>query len=207
MMGALNAITAKIKARRARLLNQQGYMELCRGQNMPVSLRLEDDLRMIRHYGVDVTFPIRDKPCRESLRRVRGMELDLRNILWIWRLKTYHGVDGDGVFAFLSPHMYKLGLTEIRQLAFAKSTQEFLQILQGGAYPSVFRNHKDGIMFGEQDMARAVMAQLHKESRQCDFALIYSYLYARHYEIKNINAISVGLKHGLPAEEIFSRIY
>ncbi|MCL2199439.1 MAG: V-type ATPase subunit [Defluviitaleaceae bacterium] len=208
----MKAVVTKIKARRERLLTRDDYMAACRrGQQMAAPPPLAEDIRMIGHYIKGVVFPIEDKPCRESLKRVRGMELDLRNILWIWRLKTFHGVDGDAVFPFLSPHRYRLGVDEIRRMAHARSAQEFSQIVGGTVYDEVFGGEfsKGGVtaLLGEQALARAVTAQYRRESRHCDFALIYSYLYARSLEIKNIGAINEGLQRGLSDDDIFLHLY
>lgn len=200
----MTAILTKVKARRARLLTRSDYAAACRqGTPLAAPRPLTDDIKTIRFYLKGISFPMQDKPPIASLKRVRGLETDLRNIMWIWRLKKYHGVDGDAVFPFLNPNCFRLCADEIRRLAYARNSQEFYEIAAGGVYGWVFEK---GFSRGEQSVNLAVMAQLRREARLCDFALIYEYLYVRYFEIKNITAINEGLAHGLCGDEILSAL-
>jgi vacuolar-type H+-ATPase subunit C/Vma6 len=146
------------------------------------------------------------KSVHESLKRVLGAETDLRNILFVYRLKKYHQIHGDAVFSHLHPAGRRLNASEISRLAHAKDLEDFAQIAASGYYGKIFANLGD-FARGEQKLTAAVRSYYKKEYRHESLAVVCGYLYARHLEAKNLRAISEGKKHGLPPEEIFELLH
>ncbi|MCL2457125.1 MAG: V-type ATPase subunit [Defluviitaleaceae bacterium] len=142
-----------------------------------------------------------DKPDRDSLRRVFGTEIDLRNILIIFRLKKFYGLDGDLIFSFLIPAKYKLNSDDLKNLA---HTKNFSQEVANGKYGAVFENNFE---HGEQILSRFVYSQFKKERRRENLAVVCEYLFARRIEIKNLRAKNEGTRLGLSHEEIFSLLH
>jgi len=220
-------VNTKIKAMRATLLTARDYENLCaKDGNGVVLIKTEHDFAKISAYldkpardflgksylhalcsdGAKAfsISPLCDKSGRESLKRVFGTDADLRNILWVYRLKKYHGINGSAVYSYLNPSNYKLSAEEISKLVHAKDMAHFSQIVANSFYGGIFKSLSD---FTEQNLTRAVRSQFKKEARHENIAVICGYLYARHLEIKNIRAIAEGKKHGFSPQEIFSLLH
>ncbi|MCL2224598.1 MAG: V-type ATPase subunit [Defluviitaleaceae bacterium] len=225
-----SAVNTKIKAMRASLLTARDYERLCAETGEGYTLiKPEHDFAKIAAY---VSKPVRDflrnayipslygetcntskmfagissKHGKDSLKRVIGTETDLRNILWIYRLKKYHKINGDAVFSFLNPSSHRLCAAEVSQLARARDMESFAQAVSGGFYGGVFGNLSD-FTRGEQKLTGAVRSQFQKEYRHENLAVVCGHLYARHLETKNIRAIAQGKKNELSSQEIFSLLH
>ena len=213
------AVSTKIKAMRANLLTTDALENICKTGNIPEDLGLMHDLAKILGYA--------DKPMRDylkrvyvpalksseipalprqkksaSLERVIGTEADLRNILWMYRLKKYHNTHGDAIFAHLSPGGHKLRPPEILRLANAKSLEDFAQIVAHSFYGKVFA---EDFSRSEQKITNAIRQSFRKENET--IAVVCGYLFARHLETKNLLAIAKGKAHGLSPKEIFSMLH
>ncbi|MCL2578370.1 MAG: V-type ATPase subunit [Defluviitaleaceae bacterium] len=223
------AVNTKVKAMRANLLTGRDYENLCATNDTNVILiKTEHDFAKISAY---LDKPVRDflkkiyipslsgdsanmfsvpmlcgKSGRDSLKRVFGTETDLRNILWVYRLKKYHKIDGNAVFSFLNPASHRLSTAEISLLAHAKDMESFAQVAANTFYGSIFGNITD-FTRGEQKLTGAVRSQFQKEYRHENLAVVCGYLYARHLESKNIRAIAEGKKHGFSPHEIYSLLH
>lgn len=205
------AAVTKVKAMRAKLLSPQDYEGAKGGGG------LEADLAKICMY---VEKPLRDylrgefvpalqaakipaAPAKDkSLTRVFGVETDLRNILWMYRLKKFHSVHGDGIFGFLNPKTHRLTSEEIARLAHAKDLQSFSDMVAMGFYRNVFA---EGFAFAEQKITREIRRQYRREGG--GLAIICGYLFARHLEEKNLQAIAKGMAGGLSLREIFPQLH
>ena len=145
-----------------------------------------------------------DKPSRDALKRGLGTEMDLRNILWIYRLKQYHNIEGSAVFGYLMPAVHRL--SDITRLVECKDGFGLIEALADSPYGEIFRDITD-LRLGEQALAKAVRAKFRAESRSANAACICGYLYEKHLEIRNIRAITEGIKFGFAPEEILKRLY
>jgi len=58
-----------------------------------------------------------DKPNPAALKSILGAEIDLKNIMWMYRLKRYYRITGDATFGYLIPIRYKLSRDLTRRMA------------------------------------------------------------------------------------------
>ena len=144
-----------------------------------------------------------DKSSREAMRRVLGTEIDMRNILWIYRLKRYHKIEGTAVISFLVPVCHRLSPDDTNYLAATKNLTEFLEAAEHGPYGKIFRN-AETFHLGERTLSHALCGYFKRE--RDNLTNLCAYLYERHLEIKNIYAITAAKTHGIPPEEILSRL-
>ena len=79
-----------------------------------------------------------DKPNKLALRGVLGAEIDLNNILWMYRLKRYHNVAGDATYGYLVPIRYKLSREVTRRMAEVETAMELLEEVARGPYGEDF---------------------------------------------------------------------
>ena len=224
------AVKTKIQAMSAKLLTFHDYEELCRGAAVGVAVAsLEDDFERISSYiyakpvrnfiktmaGNLTTnhwsyilwgkLPTLDKPNRNALRRVLGTEIDLRNILWLYRLKQFHNTQGNASLGSLIPASHRLARETLTALVNCKDAGTLTQALTKTSYRRIFTTPED-FRLGEQALSRAVRAQFRKESLTAGAVCICRYLYEKHLEVRNLHTIAQGLKFGFSPEEIFGRL-
>lgn len=74
---------------------------------------------------------------KRAILPILGTEIDLRNIVWLYRLTHFHGLSGDAVFAHLIPVRWRLTQEYLRRLAGVR-TEDFLETVKQGHYSWVF---------------------------------------------------------------------
>jgi len=79
-----------------------------------------------------------DKNNRQALAPTLGMEIDLMNIVWMYRLKKFYNVIGEGTFGRLMPVRYRLTEEETKQMALAKDEDALLTLVGNSPYGTVF---------------------------------------------------------------------
>jgi len=128
-----------------------------------------------------------DKFNRIALRCIMGAEIDLYNILWMYRLKRYHRVTGDGTFGYLVPIRYKLSRETTRQMADTATPEALLNIVANGPYSTDFKHLGKGpeILSGgltpEQMLEIAIARRYQSAARRYPNSLApaLAYLYRR----------------------------
>ena len=85
-----------------------------------------------------------DKPNRTVLRGILGAEIDLINILWMYRLKRYHRITGDATFGYLVPIRYKLSREITRRMAESATAKALLDEVADSPYAKDFGRLKTG---------------------------------------------------------------
>jgi len=68
-----------------------------------------------------------DKANRTALRSILGAEIDLNNILWMYRLKRYHRIKGDSTYGYLVPIRYKLSKPMTQRMADSETPKALLE--------------------------------------------------------------------------------
>ena len=116
-----------------------------------------------------------DKLSRGVMRRIVGTEIDLQNILWMYRLKRFYGVAGDSTFGYLIPVGNRLSKETITHMANCKNVGELINVLAQSPYGGVFGDFSHG----EKRLFDAVSKAYKRESRQNlnSIATVCGYLY------------------------------
>jgi len=138
-----------------------------------------------------------------AMKNVLGTEIDLQNILWMYRLKKYYGIFSDSSYGFLIPVRYRLPDNVFSNLVNCTSIESFISELSKTIYNNVF----DDFTLAQQRLTKAVKLRYRTEGRRSYMALACGYLYEAHLQEKNNAAMAVGIRHGLDHSEILSRLY
>jgi V/A-type H+-transporting ATPase subunit C len=75
---------------------------------------------------------------RRALLPLVGMEIDLVNIVWMFRLKRYYGISGDKTYGWLIPVVYRLTQEQTRQMGNTQDDKGLLALLKQTPYGTVF---------------------------------------------------------------------
>jgi vacuolar-type H+-ATPase subunit C/Vma6 len=145
-----------------------------------------------------------DNANRKALLPVVGMEIDLRNTVWIYRLKRYYKVTGGETFGRLIPLRYRITETQARQMADAKNGKDLLAVFAESGYASIFQSFERA----EQAINLALALQYKKMARLYPHSLaaVCGYLFAKKMETQNVRIAAEGVTQGLPPIEIQKRL-
>lgn len=221
----MDALNAKIKAMRARLPTASDYMALCQpGAAVSIDrsrLSFENELARLRRFLADTEGrkliqerePMEAWAYARSLQRgqnrsaltyITGTEIDLQNILTIYRLKRYYASlpAGADIYPHLTPICYRLRPDELKQMAESPGIFEFIIIAKHTPYGLISFEDPEADIFREMSRVYSKMAKRYPRS----MAAVLGYIFARRAEIRNLTAIIEGHKYNLPPEEIFKLI-
>ena len=98
---------------------------------------------------------------RRALLPLIGAEIDLRNIVWMYRLKEYYGVFGGVTYGRLIPIRYRLTEETMRKMADAKDCKALLAVVSQGPYAEVFPS----FIKPERSLYHALAALYGKQAR------------------------------------------
>lgn len=86
-------------------------------------------------WGKTHTLPQKDK---KAVQKALGAEIDLQNILWLYRLKKYYGIYGPKAYGFLVPIRHNITQSTLEALANSTDTPSFKSILSTTVYKNIF---------------------------------------------------------------------
>jgi len=143
-----------------------------------------------------------DKPDAKIMRKIVGMETDLHNISWIYRLKTYYRVDRDLIYAHLMPPMFRLGKNHLKELIATNSLEEFKNVIHNGPYAREFGSgtNLDPDAVCERELGRLYTTMRRRHTRST--VPIIAYMYFKEKEIRNLTSLFEGIRYRLAPQEI-----
>jgi len=173
------ALVAKLRARFGRSKDSKGLLRYLHNKSETKFVAsylngLETGIRDLHFYltlwrGIKTL----DKHHRIAMQRVLGTEIDLQNILWIYRLKKYYGISGDTTYGYLVPVRYRLPADIFSRIIACKDITTMQSELSTTIYHNVFKNFTNA----EICLINAVKARYLAESHKSYIALLCQYLY------------------------------
>ena len=139
---------------------------------------------------------------REDIRNAFGIEVDLKNISEIFRLKKYFHVRNDYIRGLLLPFYSKLHKEELADMAAAPDIDGALQVLAHTYYGKLFgSNSFDTIEKFSQQAIYVFNRRLLAFSQSAPVAVV-AYLNLKSIEINNLIRIIEGVRYGLSPADI-----
>jgi V/A-type H+-transporting ATPase subunit C len=83
-----------------------------------------------------------------------GTEIDLNNIMWIYRSKKMYDMGAAQIFTYLIPVNYRLSVSQLSRLVQSATLDEFFSILSSTRYRYFVSSLKDGTM--EQEYIKII---------------------------------------------------
>lgn len=138
---------------------------------------------------------------KEIVRRIFGMDADIRNILWIYRTKKYYNVSKELIYRYLIPMAYKLSKTDTMRLVESPTVEEFLEQLQSTYYGDIVDTEP---IHWETNLMRRLFKLQSKTMREFPYSVapIVGYITLKQIEINNIITILEGVRYKTDPEEI-----
>lgn len=150
------------------------------------------------------------KKDQEILIQNYGSQIDMQNIMWIYRFKKFYHMEPEQILPLLIPFSYRLKKEEISGLIYAEELQAFFDVLKHTYYASwANRLHMDDLSKLEA-LSEAILNQvysLNSHRHPYSIASLNGYLYFKEQEIKRIITIIEGIRYKLDSQEILQLIH
>lgn len=133
-----------------------------------------------------------------------GSRLDLLNIQWIYRARSFYRLSPAEIYALLIPVHYRLRADKVKQLVEAEDDARFFAVLKETPYGKQ-EELQAGKMPDIQLLSNQMLNQIYgKTGRRYPHspAVLDSYLYRKELEMRKIITTLEGIRYGLPAAEI-----
>lgn len=138
-----------------------------------------------------------------TLKDLIGTEIDILNIIWIYRSKKFFNYDIDEIKEILTPVSYKLSNRDVRNI---------MELDSKYVIPAIENTKYSGIIKNEENIYYDFNKFLYKKNlrifrnKNFDFAIVISYLNLLAFEIKNIINIIESVRYNSDKVELQARI-
>jgi len=145
-----------------------------------------------------------DKANRNAMAYVNGTEIDLQNILWTYRLKTYYEVSESRIYTCLIPRRLRLSKAALARMVEARTPEAMWDEINATPYTRIL-SAGDAIDTGCRIMlqyAYRKACKLHPNT----MAPAVAYLHEKETELRNTVSLMESIRYGLPRDEALSFI-
>lgn len=131
-------------------------------------------------------------------------QVDLTNIMWIYRAKILFGYEKERVMNLLLPFGRRFKMNQLEDLASSKSPDELVSKLKGTPYYEYFESSLKSL--GEFLIERYIDRYLHRKflafvkNYMNDFEMMIGYIHLLEYELKNIVTIIEAVRYDMNRE-------
>lgn len=133
--------------------------------------------------------------------QVYGSQIDMLNMMWIYRAKHYYQIPPAGIFALIIPVSYKLRRTQLINLVNAENERELDAAIRETYYGHRYRDLKEEDL--ERLFRQLIREIYHVEKRKNPYSMtaITSYLFEKEQEIDQITTILECIRYGVAPTE------
>ncbi|MCC8161338.1 MAG: V-type ATPase subunit [Oscillospiraceae bacterium] len=141
-------------------------------------------------------------------KKLIGSEIDMLNLMWIYRGKKYFKFPNEIIFTYILPIRYRISEEVMRQLVNAESIEKFTDTVNRSTiYGALFEGCGEG-RFPEENY-RYIYNKLSKSifvNHSESMVAVYTYLNLKETELKNITTIIEGIRYSINTESIRGHI-
>lgn len=130
-----------------------------------------------------------------------GTEIDLLNIMWIYRSKRMYDMGSSDIFTYLIPVNYKLSMAQLTKLVSAMTLDEFMHILSTTKYQHFVNYLRDGTMEKEYTRILNKIYQNHMKCFPDSMSTVNYYLFRKDMEIKRLTTALECIRYRLDQEK------
>lgn len=126
-----------------------------------------------------------------------GAEIDMLNIMWIYRSKRNYDINPADIFTYLIPVNYRLTMAQLSRLVGSLSLEEFFNLLNTTKYKSFIPHLRAGTM--EQEYTRVLdrIYQQNVSRYPASMSVVTYYLFRKDTEIKRLITVLECIRYGL----------
>ena len=131
----------------------------------------------------------------EGFKKIVGADIDMLNIMWIYRGKKYFNFANEAIFAYLLPVRHRLSESQIRSLVNSSDEESFIAAVQSTPYAGLVEGINDGLAIEEN--FEYMMGKVAKNVfRSASLSAIFAYAKLKEWEIWRITTVIEGVRYG-----------
>lgn len=130
-----------------------------------------------------------------------GTEIDLQNILWIYRSKASYDMIATDILPHIIPINYKLSKEQLFKLINTATMDEFLAILRNSDYKSIATALQDNTVEAVNAKILQSIYKKNKEKYPATIATLIYYLYLKDKEISQLTTAIESIRYQLDPQE------
>lgn len=167
--------------------------------NVPLE---EIEVKLDKFYFCQV-YELAEKENKE-LQDIIGTEIDLLNIIWIYRAKKYFGYSEEEIKQIIIPINYKLSKSVIKELLSVENYEDIFEIIERTKYKNVFKNEKDLEHDKNEFLYKKYMKYF--KTKLFNICTVFCNINLIDIEIKNIINVIEGIRYNIDKSEIQKKI-
>lgn len=140
----------------------------------------------------------------KDLKKIIGSEIDLLNVLWIFRMKKYYNFTNEKIKEILINRNYKQNTKIINKLLDIKSFEDVKKIMQNTVYKKIFTTQEEF-----EDNIDKFLYKINKmifKQNHTSIAYIFAYINVIDYENNDIINTLEAIRYNMPKEELLKRL-
>lgn len=186
------------------LIKSQDYYEIFKEyedqiENAPLE---EIEVKLDKFYFSKV-YNLAEKENKE-LQDIIGTEIDLLNIIWIYRAKKYFNYSEDEIKEIVVPINYRLSKTVMKELLSINNYEEIFEILAKTKYKDVFKNEESLEHDKNEYLYKKYMKYF--KTKVFNICTVFCNINLIDIEIKNIINVIEGIRYNIDKTEIQKKI-
>lgn len=142
----------------------------------------------------------------EELINIIGTEIDLLNILWIYRMKKYYNLQKENIEKRIIKVNYKLSKEKIQKLINFNSEEEFIELIAETKYREIVKYDNESDLERNAKIYEFKMYKKYFRENKFNLTTIISYMSLEKINIRNIINIIGGIIYNLDMERIEKKI-
>lgn len=142
----------------------------------------------------------------EALTHIYGFQIDLLNIIWIYRSKRFYSINTGDIYANLIPINYKLKREEIRKLVESSAIEEFLGVIKGSYYKNI---HNVLTAHSLEYLYSSTIKKAYHDNRlkyPATMAPVIDFLFSKEREIDQLTTALECIRYRLEPNEILEYV-
>jgi V/A-type H+-transporting ATPase subunit C len=144
-----------------------------------------------------------DKTNREIVNKLKGTEADLRNLIWVYRLKKSYGMAPSMIYTYLIPYNYKIKSEQMSHIVETPGLDELRAEIQKTPYAGFPESDRlEADMFRRLAKLYATIDIMYPNS----LAATLRYIFLKETEINNIISVVEGVRYRLEPAEIMEYV-
>ena len=138
---------------------------------------------------------------QQLLTKSLGTQIDLLNMMWIYRAKKYYQMSEASTYSLLIPVTYRLHDSDIRDMVASADVRALEEAIQKTYYGKRFLKLDSQELETVYDRFLRKIYMEEKRQNPYSLAVITSYLYEKEMELDALTTVLEGVRYGLPASE------
>jgi V/A-type H+-transporting ATPase subunit C len=134
---------------------------------------------------------------RKAFTHRMGTEIDLLNIMWIYRSKKMYDMNSADIFTYLIPVNYKLSIEQLSRLVGALTLDEFMNLLSTTRYKAFASHLRNGTAEQEYNHIINKIYLYHMTRYPASMTVVNYYLFRKDKEIRQLTSALECIRYGL----------